>query len=334
MKKNFLFTFILLFVNLTFISAVDEKVREYWKKTLEYGVSEQRIGVIKAIENSKSTEDYLLIEKTLLSDVNPNVRGYAAYSLVNLKITNEDLWVNALKNEKDPEVLRKIVYGISELKIKSAGQYLFIELSNRIEEKGQNLLLATIIRAIGEVEYKSAFDFLSGILTNLLYPNEIRSASAIAIGNFADERSIPLLQAILENPGESGELRMYAAYGIGRTGSPKAFDILAPYIEDEKVDLNIRLWGISGLSYVNDKRVVKKLIDFTKVDNMKVRLEAIRSLSRYEKSQEVIEVLKYKALYDPEFSVKKEAKNLLKKLGIDVESSETNQSSSQSSGKK
>jgi HEAT repeat protein len=184
------------------------------------------------------------------------------------------------------------------------------------------------------VEYKSAFDFLSGILTNLLYPNEIRSASAIAIGNFADERSIPLLQAILENPGESGELRMYAAYGIGRTGSSKAFDILAPYIEDEKVDLNIRLWGISGLSYVNDQRVVKKLIDFTKVDNMKVRLEAIRSLSRYEKSQEVIEVLKYKALYDPEFSVKKEAKNLLKKLGIDVESSETNQSSSQSSGKK
>jgi hypothetical protein len=78
-----------------------------------------------------------LIEKTLLSDVNPNVRGYAAYSLVNLKITNEDLWVNALKNEKDPEVLRKIVYGISELKIKSAGQYLFIELSNRIEEKGR-----------------------------------------------------------------------------------------------------------------------------------------------------------------------------------------------------
>ncbi len=316
MRKIFIFV---LLINFSFIFSVDEKVREYWKKTMEYGVSGQRTGVIKSIEENKSQEDYYLIEKALVSDINPDVRGYAAYSLINLKVAKPDVWINALQNEKDTEVLRKIAYGISELKISNAGPVLFNQLTNRIENQKETLLVATIIRAIGEIGYKQSSQYLAGVLSNVMYPNEIRSAAAIAIGSFNDEANIPLLQQILDNPGEAKEVRMYAAYGIGRTGSQKAFDILSPYIENEKEDLNIRLWSISGLSFVKGEKSIQKLIDFSKVDNVRIRLEAIKSLGKYEKNDRVIEILRYKAEFDPEFAVKKEAKKALQNLGIDLD---------------
>lgn len=316
MRKIFIFV---LLINSSFIFSVDEKVREYWKKTMEYGVSGQRTGVIKSIEENKSQEDYYLIEKALVSDINPDVRGYAAYSLINLKVAKPDVWINALQNEKDTEVLRKIAYGISELKISNAGPVLFNQLTNRIDNQKETLLVATIIRAIGEIGYKQSSQYLADILSNVMYPNEIRSAAAIAIGSFNDEGNIPLLQQILDNPGEAKEVRMYAAYGIGRTGSQKAFDILSPYIENEKEDLNIRLWSISGLSFVKGEKSIQKLIDFSKVDNVRIRLEAIKSLGKYEKDDRVVEILRYKAEFDPEFAVKKEAKKALQNLGIDLD---------------
>ncbi|MCX7821159.1 MAG: HEAT repeat domain-containing protein [Brevinematales bacterium] len=324
--KKFLFIFL---INYSFLFPVDEKVREYWKKTMEYGVSGQRTGVIKSIEENKSQEDYYLIEKALVSDINPDVRGYAAYSLINLKIAKPDVWINALQNEKDTEVLRKIAYGISELKISNAGPVLYNQLTNRIENQKETLLVATIIRAIGEIGYKPSSQYLANILSNITYPNEIRSAAAIAIGSFNDEANIPLLQQILENPGEAKEVRMYAAYGIGRTGSQKAFDILSPYIENEKEDLNIRLWSISGLSFVKGEKSIQKLIDFSKVDNVRIRLEAIKSLGKYEKNDRIIEILKYKADFDPEFAVKKEAKKALQNMGIDLDKEKSTQDKKQ-----
>ncbi len=318
MKK---YIFFLLIIS-HFVFCIDSNVREYWKKTLEYGVSSQRISVIKSIEDNKSTEDYPLIEKALLEDVNPDVRGYAAYSLINLKIAKPDLWVKALKNEKDSEVLRKIVYGISELKIKEAGSELFNELTNRINNPSETLLVSTIIRAIGEVDYRASATFLLNIISNITYPVEVRSASIIALGSFGNEGNIPLLENILSNPGEAKELRMYSAYAIGRTGSIKAFDILSPYIENEKEDLNIRLWAINGLSYIKSEKSMQKLIDFSKVDNVRLRLEAIKSLGKYEKNDKIIEILKYKAEYDPEFAVKKEAKKALQNMGVEIKTEE------------
>ncbi|MGC8765529.1 MAG: HEAT repeat domain-containing protein [Brevinematia bacterium] len=313
--KKFIFLILAISCN---VFGVDENVRQYWKKTLEYGVSSQRISVIKSIEDNKSKEDYPLIEKALLEDINPDVRGYAAYSLINLKVATPELWVKALKNEKDSEVLRKIVYGISELKVKEAGPDLFNQLTNRIDNTGETILIATIIRALGEIEYKASSSYLLGIITNISYPVDVRSASIISIGSFGDEANIPLLEKILSNPGEPKELRMYSAYAIGRTGSLKAFDILSPYIENEREDLNIRLWGINGLSFVKSEKSIKKLIDFSKVDNVRIRLEAVKSMSKFEKNDKIIEILKYKAEYDPEFAVKKEAKKALQNMGIEL----------------
>jgi len=328
MKKIKILFFILI-CSLAF--SVDKKTLEYWEKTMKFGISSQRSGVIKSIEDKKATEAYFLIEEALLNDPNPDVRGSAVYSLINLKINREELWLKALERELNSDVLRKIIYGIGELKIKGASSRLYPLLMSKITNRKETDLCSTIIRTIGILEYKEENDNIVAILTNIEYNNDIRSSAALCLGYINDSKNIPVLSSILENPGESRELRMYSAFAIGKTGDPQAIPILTPYIENEREDLNIRLWAVAGLSYVNAPGVFEKLILFTKTDNTKVRIEAIRALGRLSNNPDAIELLKYKAKYDPEPAVQKEAINALKKLGIDIEKLKKEESSSSTS---
>lgn len=316
MKKAKIFLFILI---CTLAFSVDKKTLEYWEKTMKFGISSQRSAVIKSIEEKKATEAYFLIEKALLSDPNPDIRGNASYSLINLKIDKEELWNKALNSEVNSDVLRKIVYGIGELKIKSIAPKLYPILMSKITNQKETDLCATIIRTIGILEHKEENDNIVNILTNIEYNNDIRSSAALCLGYLNDSKNISVLSKILENPGESIELRMYCAFAIGKTGDPQAISILTPYIENEREVLNVRLWAVAGLSYVNYPGVFEKLIQFTKTDNTKIRIESIRALGRLANNPEAIELLKYKARYDPEPTVQKEAINVLKKMGIDIE---------------
>ncbi|URA09938.1 HEAT repeat domain-containing protein [Thermospira aquatica] len=310
----------LLFVGILFFSfvfAVDAKIIEQWQKTMQYGISSQRIGVIKAIKDSKAVEGYDLIMKALASDDNPNVRGEAAYALVELKLSNQEPWIQALQKETNSEVLRRIAFGCSELKVKAAAPLLFSHMTNRLEDTKESLLVATILRALGELEYKPAEATVLGILSNYQYTKEVRGAAAVAIGSIGGSKSVALLKTLINDPAEVKEVRMYGAYALGKTKAPEAFDILTPIIDNEKEDVNVRVWGLAGLAFLSGPQVGEKVIQYTRSDNILLRTEAIKTLAKIKETR-AIEILKYKALYDPEVSVRKEAKNALQTLGFDL----------------
>ncbi len=301
-----------------FLVSADANLLEHWRNTMKFGVSSQRLGVIKTVEDRKVKEAYDLIEQALLTDPNPEIRGSAAYALIGLKIDNESIWNKALTSETDPEVLRKTVFAVSELKIRTTGPRLHAILTNNLDNPKSSYLCAAAIRAIGTVEYQGATGTILGLLTNLETPAEIRSASAIAVGELGSSKHLPLLKSILDNVGEATDVRMYSAYAIGKSGDNQALDILTPYIENEREDLNIRLWGIAGLAFVKSARVPDMLIRYAKVDNIRIRLEAVKALGKL-KSESAKDILKYKAIYDPDLSVKREAKTALQEMGVDVD---------------
>jgi HEAT repeat protein len=316
-KQKTLIIFLLVFI-FTLAFSLDPKLLEHWQKTMKYGISSQRSAVIKAIEDNKTTEAYFLINEALVNDPNPDIRGTAAYSLVALKINDEKTWLGALENETNSDTLRKIVYGISELNIKTAGPKLQMILNNRIKEPKESQLNSVVIRAIGTVGFKPSADYILGILTNIEYNTEVRGAAAIAIGDIGDKSIIPVLKALVQNTGEVKDVRMYSAYAIGKTGDPSAISFLSPYIENESEDLNIRLWCIAGFAYIKNSEAAEKLIAFTKVDNVRIRTEAVKALGKMKESSSE-EILKYKALYDPDFTVKREARKALQDMGVDVD---------------
>ncbi|MCX7881838.1 MAG: HEAT repeat domain-containing protein [Brevinematales bacterium] len=315
MKRYRVFLLILGGVSLVF--AVDPRVVEQWQKTMQYGISSQRIGVIKAIKDSKAVEGYDLLMKALATDDNPNVRGEAAYAMIELKLSNQEPWIQAVQRETNSEVLRRLAFGCSELKVRGAAPYLFSHLTNRLEDSKESLLVATLLRALGELEYKPAEGVVLGILSNYQYTKEVRGAAAVAIGSIGGKTSIELLKTLINDPAEAKEVRMYSAYALGKTKVPEAFDILTPVIDNEKEDVNVRVWGLAGLAFLSTPQVGEKVIQYTRSDNILLRTEAIKTLAKIKETR-AIEILKYKALYDPEFSVRKEAKNALQALGVDL----------------
>jgi HEAT repeat protein len=314
-KFPFLF-FIFFFLSSAF--SVDPSILEQWKKTMKYGISSQRSAVIKGIEDNKASDAYGLIEEALKSDPNPEIRGSVVYTMINLKIDKEGVWLSALSSESNSDVLRKMAFGITELKVKNAGPRLFEILTNRIQNTKDSVLCASLIRAIGTIGYQGANSFIISLLTNVEYTPDIRGAAAIAVGELGDVKMIPVLQNLLENTGEIKEVRMYSAYAIGKTGDKQALSVLSPYIENENEDLNIRLWSIAGLAYVKDPSVYNVLVRFVKVDNVRLRVEAIKAFGNL-KDKNAEEILIFKALYDPELSVKREAKKALQNMGVDVD---------------
>jgi HEAT repeat protein len=286
---------------------------------MNYGISSQRSGVIRAIENSKSAEAYYLIEEAMQKDIDPDVRGNAVFSLINLKIKDEKLWLSALSSESNSDVLRKIVFAIDEFDIEKAGPALFVLLTNNLDNEKANDLSSGIIRTIGKIGYRPAAPEILNILTNILYGNEVRSSAAISIGDIGDISNISILSNLLENDGESNDIRMFCAYSIGKSGNIQAINILMPHVENEKEDLNIRLYSIEGLSYVKNRAVFEKMVEFTKSDNTRIRLEAVRALSHSPYNKEAEDLLKYKAVYDPDFNVQKEAKKTLSTMGIELD---------------
>lgn len=316
--KRFSLVIAIIFGLFSTFFAIEATLLEHWQKTMRFGISSQRSAIIKSIEDNKVTEAYTLLQEALVSDPNPEIRGQCVYAMVNLKLSNETVWLNSLVNETNSDVIRKKAFGVSEMGVSSAAPKLFVILTNRIDNPKESQLSATLLRTLGNLQYKASGDLMLSVLTNLAYSVEIRSSAAVALGDLKDKRFISNLTAVLQNPGEPKEVRMYCAYGIGKTGDKSALEILTPFIDNENEDLNIRLWSIAGLAFVSDPAIGPKLIEFSKVDNVRIRLEAVKAMARIN-TPESIDILKFKAQFDPDLGVKREAKKSLQTLGIEVE---------------
>jgi HEAT repeat protein len=228
------------------------------------------------------------------------------------------MWLSVLSNETNSDVLRKIVFAVSKMKLTNAGPGLFTLLTNNIDNEKEKELSSGLIRALGEIGYKAAAPEIIYILTNIEYGNDVRSSAAITIGDIGGISNVIILSNLLENTGESKDVRMFSAFSIGKIGDLLSVNILTPHIENEKEDLNIRLYSIEGLSYVKDKAVFNKIVEFTKSDDPRIRLEAVRALVNSPFIREAADLLKYKAVYDPDIDVEKEAKKTLLSIGIDL----------------
>lgn len=317
---------LLLFISLELSAQEKDKgvapeVLAQWQKNMEYGISAQRIDTIKAISQNKSQEAYYLIEKALSTDLNSGVRGEAAYTLINLKRDNPQVWLNALKTEQDDEVLRRVIYGVTELKINNTGPELFRIMTNSLEDPARSYITASAIRGMGELGYKQAGKQIFTLLTNLEMSPEIRSAAAIAMGTLGGPSEMQEVRYLVDNPGEDKAVRMYSAYSLGKSGDKQYLELLYSIIANEKEDLYVRLWAIAGLEFIKDASVSDRLIELTKVDHKQVRSKAIETLGRMKETR-AQEILMFKAKHDPDFEVRKTARKALKELGIDLDAQE------------
>lgn len=286
-----------------------------WKETLNFGISSQRLNTVKQIRSSKATNSIEILQEQFLKDNNRTVKEEIIYTFIDLTNDNSEFWKKVFSEEKDLIVLQRAAFAVEKLKIESSGPEIFSNLSSQISNAEAMRFNASAVRALGEIKFQDALPVIIEIATNKDLHQDLRGSAVVAVGMYQDAAQIPLLESILTNSFESQFIRRYAALGIGRTESTNAIAILSPIAVNEKEDQSVRLNAVSGLGYIANDETITIMEQLTKSDDTSLRTEAIKSLGKM-KATNTQEILKYKAINDPEAIVRREAKKALQEMGI------------------
>lgn len=290
---------------------------DQWKETLNFGISTQRLNTVKQIRSSKATNSIEILQEQFLKDDNRTVKEEIIYTFIDLTNDNSEFWKKVFNEEKDLIVLQRAAFAIEKLKIRSAGPEIFSNLSAQLSSTEAMRFNASAVRALGEIKFQEALPVIIEIATNKELHQDLRGSAVVAVGMYQDAAQIPLLESILTNSFESQFIRRYAALGIGRTESTNAVAILSPIAVNEKEDQSVRLNAVSGLGYIANDETISIMEQLTKSDDTALRTEAIKSLGKM-KATNAQEILKYKAMKDPEAIVRREAKKALQEMGINL----------------
>ena len=284
-----------------------------WRETIEYGVSDQRLAIVKKIRSGKRSDGIELLETSFINENNTSIKEEIIYVFIDMKHKdNTQFWTDLFTTETNLSVLQRAAYAVELLEI-PVGVDIFNALNKQIMEPKAMRFNAAAVQALGKLKNTEALPVILEMATNITNHQDLRGASVVALGMYQDDTMIPILQGLLTNTGESRLIRRYAALAIGHTENPQAIEILTPIAVNELEEQTVRLNSISGLGYANSQEIIPTLENLTKSDNTAVRTEAIKSLARL-KATSSKAILEYKAKNDPESIVRREAKNALKIL--------------------
>lgn len=284
-----------------------------WIETMEYGISDQRLAVVKKIRSGQNSNAFELLETSFTNENNISIKEEIIYVFIDMKYKdNTQFWTDIFTKETNLSVLQRASYAVELMEIPVGTDILNI-LKKQLAEPKAIRFSAAAIQALGKLKNTEALVTITEIATNITNHQDLRGASVVALGMYQDESLIPILKKLLENTGETRFIRRYAALAIGHTKNPQALKILTPIAINEQEEQTVRLNSITGLGYTDSTDIVPTLEILTKSDNTAIRTEAIKSLAKL-KSVSSKNIIKYKADNDPETIVRREANNALKIL--------------------
>ncbi|MGL5254444.1 MAG: HEAT repeat domain-containing protein [Brevinema sp.] len=293
-----------------------------WMETLDYGISSQRLGVVRQIRQTKPSNITTLLEDHFFKEPALSVKEEIIYIFIEATNQNIEFWQNVFNNENDMTILQRAAYAIEQMKGPNVGEQIFTRLSNELTNEKSVRFNANAVRSLAELKYEAAIPLITEIVTNRDFNQDYRGSAVLALGIFQDVNQLNLLAEIVTNTLESRTLRRYAASGLGRLATPEAFEILAPIATNENEEQTVRAGAIAGISYTEESsNKLQVMEELSRSDNTTLRAEAMKALGRINNEASQM-ILKYKAFKDPEAIVRREAKTSLQGMGVDVDALE------------
>lgn len=158
--------------------------------------------------------------------------------------------------------------------------------------------------ALAEIKGENTVKILIAMLNDS--DENIRRCAVEFFNKVSDASAVEPLIGLLKD--EDWWVREKAVSALGRLKDPRAIKPLAELTGDDETK-----WAVPGaLGQIGGKEIIEPLVGFLSDDQKRVRIEAIRALSKL-KSQETVSELK-KTLEDPEKEVRLEATNALKNI--------------------
>jgi len=301
------------------------KKKDILEKILKFGSAKERKEALRELlhfPKEHSIELYKILSELLKEDPDISIKIVAIKTISELELTSENKSVvEALSNESD-DVKEASVYAIRKLKIDEAGKDLLELLKSKDFSKNSNLT-SSIIATLGEIPSgKNAYEFLEAKFLDKTSNPDIRAQIVLYFGKIKDLRPEKILLEAAENENEEIVIRAYAMNSLGKINSQNSIEPLKKILKKikeykSKTEIKkyspLKIYGISALSLLGDKDILKELFAYAKDDDANVRIRAIKQLGET-KNKAALELLDYKAKRDPSPKVQAAAKKAIEEI--------------------
>lgn len=305
---------------------------EWIKKTIQYGIQDDRISAIKmtlTLKEQKNKDEIIaLLDQTMPQEVNPEVKRTAITVVSELKSSSSKLWIIDALNDTTEEVKIEAVYAIERLQATEAKEKLIQNLKEQDFTKNSNFTEA-LIRTLGKLKVTELKDFAIEHIKDTKTTDNLRQLLILFLGDLEDISSKDFLLGIVKDKDEDTTLRSYAAVALAKIGAKDtAGDLLEIIKEIDSYPVNKRkdyysfsMYCTAALVKMGDSNAIPRLMEALRSNNAVVRLRAVELMKEL-KDKRTIDILKYKMQYDPSPKVQKAAKEALKEMGEKVDESE------------
>ncbi|MEJ5362908.1 MAG: HEAT repeat domain-containing protein [Spirochaetota bacterium] len=308
-----------------------KKKTEWIKKTIQYGIQDDRIDAIKSTltlkDPSQKNEIIKLLDELMPQETNPEVKRTAITVVSELKSSSSSSWIIASLNDNSEDVKIAAVYAIDTLKATDAIPQLESILKEQKFTENSNFTEA-LIRTLGKLKATQLKDFAIEHIKDTKTTDNLRQLLILFLGDLEDISSKDFLLGIVKDKDEETIIRSYAAVALAKIGAKDtAADLLEIIKEIDSYPVNKRkdyysfsMYCTAALVKMGDSNAIPRLMEALRSNNPVVRLRAVE-LMKDLKDKRTIDILKYKMQYDPSPKVQKAAKEALKEMGENVDES-------------
>lgn len=319
----------LIFSTLSGIAASEKKKEpstlEKITMVLKFGTPDQIISVLPKIPKLEVKEQKTLIPelKQCLNSDFVSVQTKTIGLLQSLKWSDLNTDVTKLIPTENIDLYLAALRYIQKKKIKSVAPVIVKALQKEDFTKDSRLI-PELILTLEKIEDHSAESFLNEKLKDKNTKLEYKKNIVLYFGNVRvkDSAAQKTLLDLFNDQEANLGLRSYAANALGKAKISAATAELKKELESiEKItDLDekrkyarMKVYILSSLIQLNDKGVKELLLKMARSAEAGVRKRAIRQLGEI-KAQDAVEMLEFKRKYDPDPSVRKEARKALEKI--------------------
>jgi len=228
--------------------------------------------------------------------------------MIGLKEANEVLLQELSRKGRNEDYRETVIRTIGVLK-KSSSLLTLTETYNSTQTSLR--MKKAIIDSFGEIGDRNVEEMLIGIADDEYEDVEVRAHAVLALGKIKSEKSILLLQNMLHNVYEEKILRMYAASSLSQIGGVSSLSALAKVINDDSHE--VAEYAVNGIAQMERIEGAEFLIKALRSDYDKVRYYAVIGLGKL-KYHDAVEALKFRAAYDVNDTVRKEAQKVLENM--------------------
>ena len=286
-------------------ASAEEKRRD----VLRYGIDSEVIELMATLREEEDDGLNAEILELYVESRNPELKARAAETLA------------AMKYEPSRSAAREILEGYpDDEKLVNASIDLLMTLKDsesvsllRSYAEDVNTAIALkAVSALGELGGSEEVDFLKELWESEDTASNVRAELLSSLGKLGDSGSIPFLTGILQDESQERSFRWRACQALGSIADPDSLPALEAALNDS--DTILRTYAIRALREFDGKLVYDYFIEALRDSFWRVRLAAIETLGE-RKEKQAVDILEYKARYDPEEKIRLAAVEALGEIG-------------------